>query len=167
MKKYITFFTIIIFYSCSADKTNNLSIKSNAITVDLRENTILCDTCISELLISHDECTDCSDLHVDSGIIFIPNSIFRICDSLVTNDTLISKHADNKGHLYLNTQDLRLTNKDIFYKLWPDTINWKDFNKKYIVKGKITDVAVERRMGFNVIVPKFQVDTYSLINTAD
>lgn len=78
------------------------------------------------------ECTECKDLHVDSGVVYVP---FK-----VVNDFKVSKkqRKETGAHFVkLNTTDLYLEDKNDFYKLWPDTITWGDFYKKYRVTGKV------------------------------
>lgn len=161
MKNHFLLLISVLFFSCSPDKVRDSKVLASKNILKLRDRTALCDTCSSFLFIQHDECSDCADLMVDSGTVYISKAIYETCDSLIKADSLLRKHPDTDGYLYLNTNDLSLSNKEVFYELWPDTITWGDFNKKYKVRGKVVKVSVQKRMGFNVIVPSFRIDSYT------
>lgn len=167
MKNHFLLLISVLLFSCSSDKITDNKILPSKNILKLRDGAEFCDTCSSFLFIKHDECTDCADLMVDSGTVYISQAIYKTCDSLINADSLLKKHLDADGYLYLNTNDMNLSNKGLFYKLWPDTITWSDFNKKYKVKGKVVNVSVQKRIGFNVIVPSFRIDSYTPLTAAD
>jgi hypothetical protein len=99
----------------------------------------LCDTCISTLIVEHHECTGCSDLYVDSGIVFISGKVVAQFDSASKENLKDKDNVFYSEFKKLNTSDLLLYNRSDFYKLWPDTITWQDWGKKYRVTCRIIE----------------------------
>jgi hypothetical protein len=89
------------------------------------------------LIISHQECTDCLDVHVDSGEVKIPKHI----QALFKGIKLKSGRVKNEPNL----ADLNLNDATLFKHLWGgyfkvnsenDTLNY-DFFNRYRVKGYV------------------------------
>jgi hypothetical protein len=119
---------LFAFFSCGdSQKKKEISLRDSLFEkIRNRDNVKICDTCLSVLVVSHQECTECRDLYVDSGILFLPRKI------LIDFDTSITI----KGHkMKLNTSDLCLEDRADFYRLWPE--NNYDFRKKFRVTGKV------------------------------
>ena len=104
--------------------------KSN---IQIGGNYKICDTCKTTIIVGHNECTDCADLQVDSGFIYISQNLFDQIDTMKKDTGLFTPNR-------ISASDLYLSDKKYFYKLWPDTINFKDFYKVYRVTGKVTEV---------------------------
>lgn len=154
----IIFIIILSFNFCkNPNKQDAIDIQKHLDSILFRANAKYCDTCVTILIVEHNECTECSDLYVDSGIVFINRNAIKQFDS-----TWLARKNDFEDIRYehyekLNTADLCLDDKNDYYKLWPDTISFKDWNKKYRVKGKITK--------FNGSYLKFKLLDYTLLDT--
>jgi len=82
---------------------------------------------LSDLIIRHGECTDCQDIVVDSGEVFVPENIktnFR-------GKKLLGGYTSK-----LNTHDMRLENDSIFNELFGTTPN-QQFENRYRVQGEV------------------------------
>jgi len=149
----ILIFGSLISCNVFSPKITDLQKHLDSITYDAK----LCDTCISTLIVRHQECTECSDLYIDSGTVFISSKVIAQFDSES------KKNLKDKDNIFysqfkrLNTSDLLLDNKNDFYKLWPDTVTWKDWGKKYRVTGRITEYKGMRL--------KFKLLDYKLLDT--
>lgn len=120
--------------------------KKNAI--EFRGNYVVCDTCLMTVLVHHDECTDCKDIIVDSGTVYLPHEILKKAENLVVDvDTtnLFSVVANR-----VSVSDLRFEDRDYFRKLYTDTVNYRDLYKAFRLKGKIVDVG-RRKSKYGVI----------------
>ena len=53
--------------------------KSN---IQIGGNYKICDTCKTTIIVGHNECTDCADLQVDSGFIYISQNLFDQIDTM-------------------------------------------------------------------------------------
>ena len=170
MRIFFSFLIITLVYSCSGNKEGEKTSPAKINSLLLSNETRLCDTCSSYLLISHDECTECADLRVDGGIVYISHSFYKTCDSLINTDTLLTKNPHTHGQIALRTRYMKINSEKAFNKLWPKRIKfWPDtaivyesFDKKYLVKGKVIDFSIDKKMGFNEIIPIFQIDNYTL-----
>lgn len=117
-----------------------LSIRIDSIPDSLLENrnASLCDTCITTLIVRHEECTECKDIYVDSGIIYLSQKI--ISDFISSNLNKQRGKSNNKNEYMfssrLNTKDLYFTNEADLNKLWPTL---SDFHKLYRIRGRVTE----------------------------
>lgn len=117
----------------------------------------LCDSCISTLIISHHECTGCSDLSVDSGFVFISSNIIEQFESESKKNLKDKDNVFYSEFRKLNTSDLLLDDRNDFDKLWPLTATWRDWTKKYRVTGRITEYKGTRL--------KFKLSDYTLLDS--
>lgn len=142
-----------IFISCKTPNTNNpVAFQQHLDSITYVQNAIFCDTCVSTLIVEHQECTECSDLFVDSGIVFIGKNVIAQFDFEQKRKT-----KSRINTLKLNTLDLCFEDKHDYYKLWPDTISFKDWGKKYRVTGKVTE--------YNESYLTFKLLNYTLLDT--
>ncbi len=152
-KNIIIALFIGIFISCKIPNTNNpIAFQQHLDSITNVLNAIFCDSCVSTLIVEHQECTECSDLFVDSGIVFIGGNAINQFDSDQKNNRKNRMHS-----LKLNTFDLCFEDKNDYYKLWPDTITFKDWDKKYRVTGKVT--------GYHESYLTFKLLNYTLLDT--
>lgn len=103
----------------------------------------------SQLNISYHECTECLDAWVDSGKVYLP-------DSVIQKIKLICK---KRGPDYIpNGWDLYLVGEDrIAEKLFGDSINFMDhWHDKFTITGKAIDMK-----GWGIV---FRVDSFKLID---
>ncbi|WP_147425762.1 hypothetical protein [Mucilaginibacter gracilis] len=128
------------------------------------DNAKICDTCETVIVAEHIESTGSSDLQNDSGIVYMPNKvILKVRHSV---DSL--RHIPNRDTMFsgpgsfLNSGDLKLAKRNNFYKLWPDTIQFKDYYKVYRLKGKITDCFVTDGNFVRLI---FKMESYHELDT--
>ena len=165
MKYIYSYFVLLIVLSCDNNSDNLL--KKEILTDSLRiySDTKLCDTCSSSLIIGHGECTECSDLQTIGGTLYVPSLIYKRYDSIIKTDSFYIKKLKKHDLVFLNMNDLKLSNESIFTKLWDDTATWKDFYKRYNVVGKVIDLDVKRGMGKINVLLKFRIDKYDLIET--
>jgi hypothetical protein len=124
----------------------------------------ICDTCISQIVVEHHECTDCRDIIVDSGIVFIPSLIIKTYDSLYK--------TKSPYYQRLLVSELNFNDSRAFDTLWPrQTIrntrgdineNYRNFNKRFRLTGRV--VKLERVMsplGGDITFPSLNFDILS------
>jgi len=163
MRYIYSFLNLLFIISC---RETPESISQTGILIDslrIHSDTKLCDTCSSYLTIGHDECTECSDLKTISGTLYIPNYIYKRYNSIIKTDSFYLKKLKKHDLVFLNMNDLKLSNGAIFTKLWPDTVTWRDFHKRYNVVGKVVDLDVKKGKGKINVLLKFRIDKFDLI----
>lgn len=137
MKKYLVILIVLIFVSCKSRKSQYIkSHIGNTKVLSLPYGdtfiTYYINDTISTLYVSHHECTECLDAYVDSGIVFIPDS--------VTNKIL--RFYKERKFIPINGKDLLLIgenkideelfgNQDDFMSKWHD---------RFLIRGKVVDV---------------------------
>jgi hypothetical protein len=101
----------------------------------LRNNAKVCDTCLTTIIVHHDECTECRDIYVDSGTVYLDHQTVRYFDSLAKSRI---RPADEIGTFdgLINTVDMYLEKSTDYKRLWkfPDA---GDLYKKYRLTGRI------------------------------
>ncbi|MFT3793204.1 hypothetical protein [Flavobacterium sp.] len=112
-----------------------------------------CDSCVSTLVVEHMECTECKDLLVDSGTVFITAKILRQIELHLAKDS-----KKGNARTKLNAIDLYFEDPTDFKKLWGDTISWKNWGRKYRVKGSIAK--------YDKGALYFKMDAYEILDTA-
>ena len=118
---------MLILFCCQRNQ------KENGVDVEVKKigkfEYYIKDT-ISEIIISHQECTECLDGFRENGKIYISENIMR----------RIEKTANEKGLAYIpNGNDLYLVGENkIVEKLFGNTLSPK-MSSKYLVKGKVVD----------------------------
>lgn len=95
---------------------------------------------VSEIIVYHDECTDCQDIVVDSGEVFVPEKIKQNFRGKELMGGYTSK---------LNTRDMRLENDSIFRKLFGSPGNWQ-FENRYRVKGEVIGLKDSSELIFRI-----------------
>jgi hypothetical protein len=164
---------LLIFYSCGNQRTEvKPKTEKRSDTIALitsyrrngcdtcsyapRNNAQVCDTCWSTLIVKHEECTECKDLLVDSGTVYVDRTTINYFDSLFR--TRKSSPDEIPVHTNLiNTMDLYLENPKDFRKLWkfPDV---SDCYKRYRVTGKVTGPKYTYSL-------QFQIKRFTLLDT--
>ena len=96
-------------------------------------NARICDTCLSTLYVQHMECTECKDFYVDSGIVYLPQSIVSTFKSQVDAKKPLDKKKGNVPRR-INSFDLYFEDTESFAKLWR---GFQDFHKRYKITGKV------------------------------
>ncbi|TCC92338.1 hypothetical protein EZ428_11470 [Pedobacter frigiditerrae] len=139
MRNYL--FTCLLFVIACNNKTIETQKSGNW---KLKGNYKICDTCTTIILVHHDECTECADLYVDSGTIFIPTKVLSMIDTLSLNTKSSIMSQSNQ----VNLSDINLDDASYFNKLWSDSIKYedrylKDLHNAFRLKGRI--LSFERR----------------------
>jgi hypothetical protein len=118
-----------------------------SLLVELQANVILCDSCESVLIVEHNECTECRDFYVDSGTVYISNTIVQQLDSTVRANQAkeISSHKLSNFGKRINTYDFYFDTKADFAKLWKGY----HFESKYRIKGHVI-FSPENRLKFKM-----------------
>jgi hypothetical protein len=146
MKIYIILVLVILNSCCQTSKT---TLENKAIS---RKDTIgeiiynIKDT-TSVLFISHHECTECKDARVDSGIIYLPDSVSRKIIKL-----------NNEENIVCAPNDLYLTGPTkINETLFGDSLNFLEHrNDEFKIKGTAIDIV----NGVNGHAILFRIDNY-------
>ncbi|KAF5028010.1 hypothetical protein DSECCO2_663530 [anaerobic digester metagenome] len=104
------------------------------------------ETTLSSVIISHQECTDCYDAYVESGVLIIPDEIDK---------RIVEKEKQTGAQI--SRKDLILIGEgNISEELFGNQSNFIDkWNRKYQIDGYVTDF----RDGALV----FQVNSYKII----
>ncbi|RZJ99380.1 MAG: hypothetical protein EOO43_26545 [Flavobacterium sp.] len=143
----LTLVCIIAVAACNTNDKKSADHKKKNV-LEFRGSYVVCDTCEMTILVEHNECTDCKDIVVDSGAIYISNAILKKAEKLVVEvDTtnLFSVVANR-----VSVSDLRFEDKNYFKKLYTDTINYSDLYRVFRLKGKIVDIG-RRKSKYGII----------------
>ncbi len=100
------------------------------------------------ILMHHEECTDCGEIIVDSGTIYLTNTILKKAEKLpvpIDSSNIFSWPANR-----VSLTDLYFEDKHYFKKLYTDTVNYKDLYKVFRLKGRITDIG-RRKLSNGVV----------------
>lgn len=103
---------------------------------------------ISEIVIRHEECTECLDGFRESGKIYISENIMQKIEKVSKEKGLA--HIPNGNDLYF------IAENKIVEKLFGNTLSPK-MGTKYLIKGKVVDFK-----GYGYI---FRIDNYEKVNT--
>ena len=147
-QKATQIFLSFAMFSCSPNSTAVIECESQN-RIDSIGGFIyqVCDT-TSSLYIHHEECTECLDAYVDSGTVYLPDTVFR----------QMKLRYDNRGSSFVpSVSDLHLLGKgDVTAELFGDSLNYGELqSKKYLVTGKVIGIK-----GLGIV---FRVDTYQEI----
>lgn len=111
------------------------------------EKYIVCDTCISTIIVHHEECTTCGEITVDSGNVYLSHDILEKCNTLANNPASARSGKFSPNYIFMH--ELYFSNKGYFNKLWKDK-EFKDYDKAFRLTGKVVDV--KRRVLGNGVV---------------
>jgi len=159
----IMLFSII---SCN-NKSIKINIDNKKNTIEFFDKYIVCDTCKSVILVHHDECTFCGEMTVDSGTVYLTNKILKSIDTLASNTYNIDTSLESYNKVSLN--ELYFSDSNYYFKLWKDSINFKDWYKVFRLTGQVTEL--KRRILSNGIIVEypslfFKVEKAEEIDTA-
>ena len=163
--KHCSILVVFFLVACNAAtvKQNEHSKKQG---VQFSGKYLVCDTCSTIIVVHHDECTNCGEISVDSGTVFITNNILKIVDSFGNNLTGIDS-ANFSNAVSLN--ELYFSDPGYFKTLWKDTVNFADLYKAFRLTGKVTEI--KRRVLDNGVVETppslfFKVDKAEEVDTS-
>jgi len=150
---------LVVLFSCARNADNRQSKTILSIPTTASEDSILLkytikDT-ISTLTISSQECTECLDAWIDSGIAYIPP---YVATEIILRSREIKTFKQRRYVSIPSNRDLYLTGyKNIASKLFGNCSNYGDYwHNKYKITGKVIGVS-----GIGLI---FRIDHYKKIN---
>jgi|JI10StandDraft_1071094.scaffolds.fasta_scaffold591346_3 hypothetical protein len=156
MQKYFIFLIVVLMFSCKTKSIKNIKLhlgNTKVLTLPNIEgddtfyaNYYLNDT-ISTLYVSHQECTECLDAFVDSGIVFISDSVVQKILSFYKEHKILKSYKDLKLIGKTNIDEELFGNQDNFMSKW---------NDRFLIKGKVVDVTDGGLL--------FYVDSYTRIH---
>lgn len=134
--------SLIVVLFCFACKNSSLKFKepslynSQILKLPINDSdsiTYYIKDTLSTLYISHQECTECLDAYVDSGIVFIPE---------VVAEKILKIH-NYKSLNFISHHDLKLIgktkmNEELFGTQDNFMSKWHD---RFLTKGKVIDIA--------------------------
>jgi hypothetical protein len=139
----------IFFVSCKEKKADKGEAFRNTKNQFI-ESPVICDTCITTIIVHHDDCTFCGEITVDSGVVFIPSKILRINDTLIDYSNI--EDSSYVPHHQISLKGLTI-GKEAFLNLWKDTMNGSDLYKTFRLTGKIIDL--KRRVLDNGVIEPY------------
>jgi len=162
----------LIFLSCHpttnksrtfTEKISSTKKPSGHLHFELDDNCKVCDSCETVIIAEHTESTDSGDIQVDSGIVYIPNSVVKALNFKF--DSLRKNFKPNPFmtisiYKALNSGDINFLYKSDFSKLWKDTVKFKDFSNPYRLKGKI--IGCETQGYFPRLL--FKIDNFNILD---
>ena len=164
--KHCSILMIFFLIACNAAtvKKNEHSKKQN---IQFSGKYLVCDTCSTIIIVHHDECTNCGEISVDSGTVFITSNILRTIDSFGNSLTRID--STNLFSNAVSVKELYFSDPGYFKNLWKDTVNFMDLYKVFRLTGKVTEI--KRRVLDNGVVEEnpslfFKADKAEEIDTA-
>ncbi len=141
---------LVIFSALfSCEQQGKSELKNEAIRQEkLEQITYYIKDTSSTLWISYQECTECLDAWVDSGKVYLPDSVFKKINMI---------HAAKGNGFIPNARDLYLTGQDKIKEiLFGDSSNYGEhWHDKFVITGKAIDVS-----GSGIV---FRVDHYEKI----
>ena len=140
----------IVLYACRDNIKQNDASNLNFIQDSIGMFQYNIKDTISELYISHQECTECLDAWLDSGHLFISETIHK---------KLLGIYNKRGSESLPNGRDLRLVGEEkIDEKLFGNSENFMDlWHNKYVITGKAIDVS---EGDYGIV---FRVDSYKKI----
>lgn len=151
----ISFSSFFLFFSCNeipvqVRKPVPATEVHDSLSVRLSDNAKIKDSTETVLIVQHDECTECRDFYSDSGIVYISGDVYKKINRQMNQSKTKYDSLSKKGPLKLpfrfdlNTHDFYFEQETDFYKLWPDTITFRGYDKKYRVKGEVVFDSIHR-----------------------
>jgi hypothetical protein len=138
--KYFLIILVMLSFSCSEKKKAEIR-KIEGIECNVKDT-------ISEIVIIHQECTECLDAFKKSGTLYIPENVMRKIENFYKNREGDYISIPSGYDLYL-TGENKIADKLFGNNVYPIMGN------KFIVKGKV--------IGFKKLGIIFRVDSYKKI----
>lgn len=147
--KVVPVFFCLSILSCTQDPKSVIDNQAHNRVDTIGNNTYQVSDSSSRLYIHHEECTECLDAYVDSGTVYVPDSVIH---------QMKLTFAKRGSAFVPSIHDLHLVGEgNISEELFGDSINYGELQgKKYIVTGKVISIK-----GLGII---FRVDAYDEVS---